>query len=178
MSVVAGVEDLGDVGVVHQRQGLALGLEAGDDLLGVHAGLDDLQGHLAADGLRLLGHVDDAHAPLADLLQQLVGADDRAGPLGRGGASSTVASAEAGDFEEARLLARRPGAAPRPGGAGPGRSPQACRGRPPVASASLDLAGDEEDRFFVELHDVHRLGPRLARPSPSIGQCENRRAIA
>ena len=28
----AGVEDPGDVGVVHQRQGLALGLEAGDDL--------------------------------------------------------------------------------------------------------------------------------------------------
>ena len=73
-----GVEDLGDVGVVHHRQGLALGLEAGDDLLGVHARLDDLQGHLAAHGLRLLGHVDDAHAPLADLLHQLVGADDRA----------------------------------------------------------------------------------------------------
>ena len=28
----AGVEDAGDVGVVHQRQGLPLGLEAGDDL--------------------------------------------------------------------------------------------------------------------------------------------------
>ena len=28
----AGVEDRGDVGVVHQRQGLPLGLEAGDDL--------------------------------------------------------------------------------------------------------------------------------------------------
>ena len=71
----AGVEDAGDVGVVHQGQGLALGLEAGDDLLRVHARLDDLQGHRAADRLGLLGHVDDAHAPLADLLQQLVGAD-------------------------------------------------------------------------------------------------------
>ena len=37
----AGVEDLGDVGVVHHGQGLALGLEARDDLLGVHAQLDD-----------------------------------------------------------------------------------------------------------------------------------------
>ena len=33
-------------------------------------------------GSRLLGHEDDAHAAFADLLQQLVGADDRAGPLG------------------------------------------------------------------------------------------------
>ena len=86
----AGVEDLGDVGVVHQRQGLAFGLEAGDDLAGVHARLDDLQRHPAADRVRLLGHEDDAHAPLADRLQQLVGADDRAGALGRAGDSWTT----------------------------------------------------------------------------------------
>ena len=49
--------------------------------VGVHAGLDDLQGHPAADGLFLLGHEDGAHAALADLLEQLVGADDRAGTL-------------------------------------------------------------------------------------------------
>ena len=35
--------------MVHQGQGLPLGLEAGDDLPRVHAGLDDLEGHLAAD---------------------------------------------------------------------------------------------------------------------------------
>ncbi len=73
------VEHPGDVRMVHQGQGLPLGLEAGDHLLGVHARLDDLQGHLAADRLLLLGHVDHAHAAFADLLQQLVGADDRAG---------------------------------------------------------------------------------------------------
>ena len=50
--------------MVHQRQGLALGLEPGDDLARVHPRLDDLEGDLAADGLRLLGHVDDAHARL------------------------------------------------------------------------------------------------------------------
>ena len=33
--------------------------------------------------MRLLGHVDDAHAPFADLLQQLVGADHGAGAFGR-----------------------------------------------------------------------------------------------
>ena len=52
---------------------------------GVHARLDDLQRHPAADRLRLLGDVDDAHAALADLLQQLVGADDRARGLERRG---------------------------------------------------------------------------------------------
>ena len=41
----------------------------------VHARLDDLQGDRALDRLGLLGHVDDAHAAFADLLQQLVGAD-------------------------------------------------------------------------------------------------------
>ena len=41
----------------------------------VHARLDDLQGDRAADRLRLLGHEDDAHAPFADLLQELVRAD-------------------------------------------------------------------------------------------------------
>ena len=64
-----GVEDAGDVRVIHHRQGLPLGLEAGDDLRDVHARLDDLEGDLAADGLRLLGHEDGAHAAFADLLQ-------------------------------------------------------------------------------------------------------------
>ena len=68
--------------VVHQGQRLPLGLEAGDHLARVHAGLDDLQGDQAPDRLGLLGHVDRAHAAFADLLQELVGADDRAGALG------------------------------------------------------------------------------------------------
>ena len=44
--------------MVHHRQSLPLGLEPGDDLPGVHAGLDDLQRHPAADRFLLLGHVD------------------------------------------------------------------------------------------------------------------------
>ena len=62
--------------MVHQGQRLALGLEPGDDLAGVHAGLDDLEGHLAVDRLDLLGHEDQAEAAFADFLQQLVAADD------------------------------------------------------------------------------------------------------
>ena len=61
--------------MVHHGQRLPLGLEAGDHLPGIHARLDDLQSHLAADGLLLFGQIDDAHAPCADLLQQLVGAN-------------------------------------------------------------------------------------------------------
>ena len=48
----------------------------------VHARLDDLEGDLALDRLGLLGHPDRAHAAFADLLQQLVRADHRAGALG------------------------------------------------------------------------------------------------
>ena len=88
------VEDAGDVGVVHQRQGLPLRLEAGDDLAGVHARFNELERNLAPHRLLLLGDEDQPHAPFADLLHELVGADDGAralgdrlikgGPLGRG----------------------------------------------------------------------------------------------
>ena len=70
-----GVEDAGDVDVVHHGQGLPLGLEAGDDLPAVHPRLDDLERDLAPDGPGLLGHVDRAHAAFADLLQELVRPD-------------------------------------------------------------------------------------------------------
>ncbi len=68
--------------MVHHRQRLTLALESGDDLLGVHAGLDDLERHAAADRFFLLGEVDDTHAPLADLLAELVGADLRSWAFG------------------------------------------------------------------------------------------------
>ena len=61
--------------MVHQGQGLAFGFEAGHDLFGVHAELDNLEGDLAADRFLLLGHVNDAAAALADLLEELVAAD-------------------------------------------------------------------------------------------------------
>ena len=82
---LAAVEDPGDVGMVHEGQGLAFGLEAGDHLARVHAGLEHLEGHLAAQRLLLLGHEDDAEAALADLFQQLVGADAGAGYFPGGG---------------------------------------------------------------------------------------------
>ena len=80
----AGIQHAGDVRMVHQGQRLALGLEAGDDLAGVHARLDDLEGDLAVDRLGLLGHEHPAKTAFADFLQQLVAADDGARPFADG----------------------------------------------------------------------------------------------
>ena len=71
----AGVVDTGDVGMVHQRQRLALGVEAGEDFPGVHAPLDQLERHRPAHRALLLGLVDDAHATFADLAQDPVWPD-------------------------------------------------------------------------------------------------------
>ncbi len=79
----AGVVDARDARVVHQRQRLALGLEARDDLARVHAGLEDLQRHAPADRMLALGEEDRTEAALADLLQELVGADQAPGALER-----------------------------------------------------------------------------------------------
>ncbi len=71
----SGVEDLGHTGVVHHGQRLSLGLEPGDDLPGVHAQFDDLEGHAATDRFRLLSQVDHAHPALAEAFENLVPAD-------------------------------------------------------------------------------------------------------
>ncbi len=74
-----------------------IGFEAGDDLFGVHARLDDLERDLAADGALLLGEEDDPHPPLAELADDCVGADARAGALGDRGVGG-----EAGRFGRSR----------------------------------------------------------------------------
>ena len=63
------------MGVIHQGQGLTLGLEPGQDLLGIHAQLDDLQGDLARDRLGLLGQVDRGEPTLPDHFADLVAVD-------------------------------------------------------------------------------------------------------
>jgi hypothetical protein len=68
----SGVIDLGDMGMIHHRQGLALGLETGHDLLGVHAQFDDLESDAALDGFELLRQEHRPHAALAQLLDDLV----------------------------------------------------------------------------------------------------------
>ena len=67
-----GVEHPRDVGMLHQGERLALGLEAGDYLCRVHAGFDDLERDPPPYRLLLLRHPDHAEPALADFLEQLV----------------------------------------------------------------------------------------------------------
>src|SRR5262245_66626586 len=69
--------------MVHQRQSLPLGLKARNYRAGIHARLDDLDGYAAKHWLQLLRHEHDAKAPFADLLEQLVGPNLRAGAFGQ-----------------------------------------------------------------------------------------------
>ena len=62
-------------GMVHHRQRLPLGLEPGDDLPVSMPGLMILSATLRRTGCSCSAMQTDAHAPLADLLEQLVGAD-------------------------------------------------------------------------------------------------------
>jgi hypothetical protein len=73
----AGVEHPGDIGVIHQGERLALGLEAGDDLLRVHAGLDHLHRNAAPERLGLLRQVHRAHAALPEQLDDVIRPDLR-----------------------------------------------------------------------------------------------------
>ena len=68
--------------MIHQGHRLTLGFEPGDDLLGVHAQLDDLERDPAMDGFRLLGHINHSTPAFADLLEQFVAADSVTGFLG------------------------------------------------------------------------------------------------
>jgi len=67
--------------MIHHRQRLPFGLEAGDHLFRVHPQLDDLERHPPAHRLGLFGHIDHPAAALADLLHQLVAVYGVAGLL-------------------------------------------------------------------------------------------------
>ena len=61
--------------MIHQREGLALGVEAGQHVPRVHAPLDQLERHRPPDGCVLLRLVDDPHPAFTDLPQNTVGTD-------------------------------------------------------------------------------------------------------
>ena len=65
----AGIEDSGDIRMIHQGQGLALGLEPCDHIPCIHTQLDNLKGDAAANRLFLLGHIDDAATAFPKLLE-------------------------------------------------------------------------------------------------------------
>ncbi len=94
--------------MVHQRQRLPLRLKVGDHLRRVHARLDDLQRDHPPNRLLLLGHPDDAHPALADLLEQLVRPDPRAGPLGQRRHGVRVEPLAGGQYGQAGFPGRGP----------------------------------------------------------------------
>ena len=61
--------------MVHHRQCLPLGFKARNDILAVHARLNDFQSNFARNRLLLLGDIDDAKTTLADLFTKFVRAD-------------------------------------------------------------------------------------------------------
>src|SRR5262245_14849562 len=67
--------DLRDVGMAHHREGLALTLEASDDLARVHAELDDFEGDPPAKRLFLLCQIHNAHTTLAERLENSIRTD-------------------------------------------------------------------------------------------------------
>ena len=61
----AGIEDRGDIRVVHHGERLALVVEAGDHLGCIHAELHNFQSHAPANGLKLFGEINGAHTAFA-----------------------------------------------------------------------------------------------------------------
>lgn len=76
----ARVVDPRDRGMVHEREGLALALEAGDHESRVHSRPDQLERDLPADRPLLFGEVHDAEATLPEQPLDAVGTDVRPRP--------------------------------------------------------------------------------------------------
>ena len=73
-----GIKDLGEIGTIHDRECLALGLESPQRRQLVHSGFDELEGDATPNRLELIGDPNLAHAAFADPLEQLVPpGDDR-----------------------------------------------------------------------------------------------------
>ena len=113
----------------------------------VHPRLDDLQRDPAADRLLLLGHEDDAHPALADLLQQLVRPDRPCPGRSPAGVVDAVRSGRGGRRRPGscrRACGRRAG--PRPRAAGrrrrrrPGRGTAARSGGRAISTASRKMS--------------------------------------
>src|SRR5262245_3461472 len=67
----AGVENLGDVWMIHERQSLALLLEAGEHSSRIGAGANHLERHAALHRFSLVSDKDNAHSAFAQLLAKL-----------------------------------------------------------------------------------------------------------
>ena len=70
----ARIQHLGDVRMIHERECLALGVEPGNHIPGVHPELDDLQCHQTLYRFLLGCQVHGPAAALPELLQQFIAA--------------------------------------------------------------------------------------------------------
>src|SRR6267143_1630023 len=84
----AGIEHMRDIRMIHQRQYLSFGFEAGDDRLRIHSRFDYLDRHLPAAWLLLFGHENHSATAFTNLLQQLVAANPVTGFFARRPGSS------------------------------------------------------------------------------------------
>ena len=64
-----------NIRMFHEGQRLPFGLEASDDLLGIHARLDNLQGDLSLNRFGLFSDINNPHPAFADLFANRVGAN-------------------------------------------------------------------------------------------------------
>src|SRR5262249_5500560 len=78
----AAVEHFRDVRMLHHRQRLSLGIEASDNLLGVHTQLDDLERNSPPNRFLLVSHIYHAAAAFADLFEEFEAANSVARLLG------------------------------------------------------------------------------------------------
>ena len=69
------IENPGNVRVIHEGQGLAFRLKSRHDFFRFFARSDHLHSDSSSHWLDLLGHVDNAEPPFADLLQKFVATD-------------------------------------------------------------------------------------------------------
>ena len=95
--------------MLHHGQSLPFRGEARHHFLGVHAGFDQLERHLAANRMGLLSQPHRTHAALAEPLYQTIGADGLAEIPGRGFATERGFTHSEGDAvigADARFIAR------------------------------------------------------------------------
>jgi hypothetical protein len=67
--------------MIHQRERLALRLEARDHTFGIHPEADHLERHLSPHGLLLFGQINHAMPTLADAFDQAIAADAGSQPF-------------------------------------------------------------------------------------------------
>jgi hypothetical protein len=68
----SGIKDFGDIGMIHERERLALGFEPGYHLRRVHAQFDHLKRHPSLEGVLLFRHEHDSATAFPDLFEYFV----------------------------------------------------------------------------------------------------------